>query len=96
MSTATKTISFEVRDVSGQKSHVVNDCPEDASVSEVIPALLALMSLPQNDLGGGPITHSLRRDSDGTLLHDGDVVGEVVQPGGTLTLQPSIDAGCGE
>lgn len=92
MSVATKTISFEVRDVSGQHSATVNDCPEDAAVSEVIPALLALMSLPQNDLSG-PISHSLRRDSDGALLHDADVVGEVVQPGGRLVLQPSVDAG---
>ena len=94
MSVATKTVSFEVRDISGQKTATVNDCPLNASVGEVIPALLALMSLPQNDMSG-PISHSLRRDSDGAILHDADVVGEVVQPGGKLVLQPSIDAGCG-
>jgi hypothetical protein len=92
MTVATKTMSFEVRDVSGQKSATVNDCPVDASVREVIPALLAQLSLPQNDLSG-PISHSLRRDSDGALLHDGDVVGEVVEPNSRLVLQPSIDAG---
>ena len=94
MSAASNTISFEVRDISGQKSATVNDCPLDASVREVIPALLALMSLPQNDLSG-PITHTLRRDSDGAILHDADVVGDVVQPGTRLVLQPSVEAGCG-
>jgi hypothetical protein len=52
------------------------------------------MSLPRNDLSG-PISHSLRRDSDGAILHDADVVGEVVEPGGRLVLQPSVDAGNG-
>jgi hypothetical protein len=94
MSVATSTLSFEVRDISGQKSHTVNDCPWDASIGEVIPALLDRMSLPRNDLSG-PISHSLRRDSDGAILHDADVVGEVVQPGGRLVLQPSVDAGGG-
>ncbi len=94
MSVATNTLSFEVRDISGQKSATVNDCPVDASISEVIPSLLALMDLPQND-SSGPISHSLRRDSDGAILHDADVVGEVIQPGGRLVLQPSVDAGCG-
>ncbi len=94
MSVATKTTSFEVRDVSGQRSATVQDCPVDASVGEIIPALLGLMNLPQNDLSG-PVSHSLRRDSDGALLHDGDVVGEVVSPGSRLVLQPSVDAGGG-
>lgn len=94
MSVAANTLSFEVRDISGQKSTTVNDCPPDASISEVIPALLGLMSLPQNDLSG-PITHSLRRDSDGAILHDSDTIGEVVKPGEHLVLQPSIDAGSG-
>ena len=93
MSVATRTMSFEVRDVSGQRSATVNDCPLDASVGEIIPELLSLMSLPANDLSGGPVSHSLRRDSDGAILHDGDVVGEVVQPGGRVVLQPSVDAG---
>ncbi|MGD0388428.1 MAG: hypothetical protein ABSC42_05675 [Tepidisphaeraceae bacterium] len=94
MSVATNTLSFEVRDISGQKSATVNDCPADACVSEVIPELLALMNLPQND-SSGPISHSLRRDSDGAILHDADVVGDVVQPGTRLVLQPSVEAGCG-
>ena len=72
----------------------MNDCPVDASISEVIPQLLALMSLPMNDLSG-PISHALRRDSDGAILHAADVVGDVVQPGERLVLQPSVEAGCG-
>jgi hypothetical protein len=92
MCVATKTMRFSVRDISGQRSATVDDCPEDASIGEIIPALLGLMSIPQHD-ESGPVSHSLRRDSDGAILHDSDVVGDVLEPGSRLVLQPSIDAG---
>lgn len=90
---ATKTVSFEVRDVSGQNATTVRGCPVDASVGEVVPSVLALMQLPPNDPEGNPVSHTLRRDRDGAILHEGDVVGNVIEQGERCVLQPSIDAG---
>jgi hypothetical protein len=88
-----KTVSFEVRDVSGQKAAAVKGCPVDASVGEVVPSLLAMMHLPPNDDEGNPVSHTLRRDRDGAILHEADVVGNVIEQGERCVLQPSIDAG---
>ena len=92
--TETKTISFfHVRDVSGQKATTVRACPADASVGEVVPSLLTMMQLPPNDDEGNPVSHTLRRDRDGAILLESDVVGDVIEPGEQCVLQPSIDAG---
>jgi hypothetical protein len=88
-----QTISFEVRDVSGQKSARVKACPVDASVGEVVPSLLEMMQLPPNDSEGNPVSHTLRRNRDGAVLLESDVVGRVIEQGEECVLQPSIDAG---
>lgn len=89
----TQTMSFQVRDVSGQKAATVKDCPTEASVGEVVQSLLSTMDLPPNDSEGNPVSHALRRDRDGAILHEGDVVGRVLEQGELCILQPSIDAG---
>jgi hypothetical protein len=81
--------------VSGQQTFAVDDCPEDVSVGELMPQLLEQMSLPRMDVSGNPLTHTLRRDSDGAVLNGSDVIGEVLQPGERVVVQPSIDAGSG-
>jgi len=92
--TATQSVSFQVRDVSGQKAATVKDCPPDASIGEVIPSVLAMLQLPPNDLSGQPISHALCRDRDGAILHDTDLVGDVLDPTNeVLILQPNVDAG---
>jgi hypothetical protein len=88
-------ISFKVRDVSGQRFATVRDCPADACIGEVVPNLLESMSLPRVDTDGNPLTHTLRRDSDGAMLNDGEIVGDVLQEGADVVLQPNIDAGAG-
>jgi hypothetical protein len=97
MSTATatpsRTLSFKVRDVSGQRSATVRDCPMDACIGELIPNLLESMALSRQDTDGNPLTHTLRRDSDGSVLNDGEIVGTVLEEGAEVVLQPNIDAG---
>ena len=87
------SVSFHVRDVSGQKATFVRECPFDASVGEVVPSVVALMELPPNDEDGNPLSHTLRRDRDGAMLYEADVVGDVIEQGEQCVLQPSIDAG---
>ena len=97
MSTATlerpSTLSFKVRDVSGQQSATVRDCPIDCCIGELIPNLLESMSLPRSDPDGNPLVHTLRRDSDGAMLNDGEIVGAVLEEGADVVIQPEINAG---
>ena len=88
-----KTLSFKVRDVSRQRSATVRDCPADACIGELIPNLLESMSLPRIDTDGNPLTHTLRRDSDGAVLNDSEIVGTVLEEGADVVLQPDINAG---
>jgi hypothetical protein len=92
---STATLSFHVRDLSGQKSATVDDCSAVASVSEVIPTLLDAMQIPRLDVSGNPLTHTLRRDSDGVILSGSDAIGSVLEPGESVVVQPSIEAGAG-
>lgn len=88
----TETVGFSVSTAAGS-TFDVDACPVDASVGEVIPSLLEKMALPLNDADGSPASYSIRRNRDGMILNDGDVIGNVIQQGETCVLQPSIDAG---
>ena len=88
-----RSVTFFVRDVSGQKATAVRECPFDASVGEVVPSVVALMEMPPRDPDGNPLSHVLRRDRDGAVLHEADVVGDVLEEDEQCVIQPSIDAG---
>ena len=90
---STATLSFDVRDVSGQKSARIDNCPADACVDELLPTLLESLSLPRSDVDGNPMTHTLRRDSDGSVLNGAQIVGDVLEEGAQVVVQPDINAG---
>jgi hypothetical protein len=93
METTSMGIGVEVSDVSGQKLVNVNNLPPDASVGEMIQGLLGRMHLPQNDTSGRPLTYHARHEREGRHLHASERVGDVLQTGDRVTLQPNIDAG---
>jgi len=86
-------IGLQVSDVSGQKLASVNQVPQDATVGELIQGLLAQMNLPQNDVGGRPLTYHARLEREGRHLHASERVGDALQTGDRVVLQPNIDAG---
>ncbi|HVS03949.1 MAG TPA: hypothetical protein VMT16_14380 [Thermoanaerobaculia bacterium] len=86
-------IDLEVGDVSGQKLCRVPAAPPEATVGELVHGLLAHMSLPENDPTGRPVTYHARLEREGRHLHATEVVGEALQAGDRLVLQPNIDAG---
>jgi len=91
--TTTNGVSVHVSDVTGQKVLNVPDVPADATVGELIQGLLAHMNLPPNDSGGGPLSYQARLEREGRHLHATERVGDALQTGDRLTLQPNIDAG---
>jgi len=88
--TEPRKVSFRVRDVTGQKSARIEDVMRGVTIGEILPSLLAQMSLPTMD-DSGPLTHALRRDSDGAILNDSDFVEELADT--DAVIQPSVNAG---
>lgn len=93
MITRQMELALEASDVSGQKLMSVTGLDADTTVGELVQGLLAGMSLPQNDVGGNPLTYHARLEREGRHLHAAERVGDVFQPGDRVVLQPNINAG---
>jgi hypothetical protein len=86
-------LGLQVSDVSGQKNFTVSDAPQDSTVGELIQGLLGEMELPQNDVSGRPLVYQALLEREGRHLHASERVGDALQQGDQLVLQPNIDAG---
>jgi len=86
-------VGLSVLDVSGQRKRNVSNVPEDATVGELVQGLLSQMNLPENDAGGRPLTYHARLEREGRHLLASERVGDALQSGDQLVLQPNIDAG---
>jgi hypothetical protein len=93
MSTVAETIELTVTDVSEQKTKIVRDVPTHASVRELVRGLLPSLRLPENDVGGRPVTYHARLEREGRHLHDTELVGEALESGDRVVLQPDVNAG---
>ena len=87
------TMTLEATDVSQQKSVMVSDIPDDATIGELVEGLLRDLSLPANDVEGRPLTYQALNESAGRHLRSDEKVTDAVQSGERIVLQPNIDAG---
>jgi hypothetical protein len=88
-------IELEIQDVSGQKVLSVANAPTANTVGELIREVLGHMNLPRNDAAGAPLTYQARVERTGINLHAAERIGDVLDKGDRLTLQPNVDAGGG-
>jgi len=88
-------IALDISDVTGQKTVHARDVPQDASVGELIEGVLAEMRLPRNDSAGRALTYHARLDREGRHLNGAERVGDSLESGDQVVLQPNIDAGSG-
>jgi hypothetical protein len=86
-------IDIEVSDVSEQKVAKVGNIPYESTVGELIQGLLSELDLPLNDSHQRPLTYHARLEREGRHLHASETVGEALQSGDRVVLQPNIDAG---
>jgi hypothetical protein len=86
-------IGLTVSDVSGQKVFRVPQAPPDATVGELVQSLLSQMNLPANDPNGQPLSYQARLEREGRHLNAAERVGDALETGDKLMLQPNIDAG---
>ncbi len=86
-------IALSVSDVSQQKMKRVTDVPPDLTVGEMVDALLDELRLPHTDSHGHVLSYHALLDREGRHVHGSERVGDALQPGDRLILQPNIDAG---
>jgi hypothetical protein len=91
----TPELALEISDVSGQKVFAVSNAPADGTVGELVHAMLGKMNLPKNDSSGAPLSYQARLEREGRHLNSSEKIGDALEVGDRLTLQPNIDAGLG-
>ena len=89
----TLEIPLEISDVSGQKIFSVANAPTGNTVGELVREMIGKMNLPRNDASGAPLTYQARSEREGRHLNASERIGDALQRGDRLTLQPNIDAG---
>ncbi len=89
----TLEIPLEISDVSGQKVFSVANAPTGNTVGELVREMIGKMNLPRNDASGAPLTYQARSEREGRHLNASERIGDALQRGDRLTLQPNIDAG---
>jgi hypothetical protein len=86
---------LDVSDVSGQKRLTVDELEREATIGQVIERLLSELDLAREDREGRAVTYHARLEREGRHLHASERVGDALQSGDRLVLQPNIDAGRG-
>jgi len=87
-----QTITITARDVSGQRKTTC-EISRGSSVNDLIDRLGDRMGLLREDSEGRPIAWHLRHDREGRALHRSEKVGEALQQGDEIRVQPEISAG---
>jgi len=80
-------------DISEQKQVEVHDVPSDAEVREVLDAIVRQMELPPNDVEGRPLLYQALLPREGRHLRGDEKIGDALQQGDRIVLQPNIEAG---
>ena len=84
---------LKVSDISGQKRAEIKNAPPDATVEELIEGLISDLSINRIDSEGRPLAFQVRLEREGRHLLGSERLGEALQSGDQLVLQPNIDAG---
>jgi hypothetical protein len=86
-------LALKVSDVSQQKMANVDGVQPDSTVGELVQGLLDELRLPQSDASGHPLSYYALLQREARHLHAAERVGDILEMGDQLTLQPNVDAG---
>ena len=87
-----ETISLQVEDMSGQREFRAREVPRDASWGETLQSIVAKMHLPKNNPTGTNVWRG-RLDRESRHLHASEIVGQALQEGDKVVLEPEVRAG---
>ena len=79
-------------DVTGQRSKLTR-APRNATVGEWIQTLIGELPLKRKDDSGQPRVYRAQLERNGRQLNPSELVGEVLEEGDHVVLQPNVDAG---
>ncbi len=80
-------------DVTRQRRHHLRGVRPDATVRDLVAELVDRLGLSRHSPSGAEYAFYARSDREGRYLLEREILGDVLQPGDTLTIQPSIVAG---
>jgi len=95
VATATQdTVGIRVSDATGQKVFRAPAIPADASVGQMLQALLQKMGLGRStDSSGRPVSFKVRLARQSRYLNSGERVGDCLRTDDEISLAPDIQAG---
>ncbi len=86
------TLTLHVQDMSGQREFVARGVSREATWGETMNSIVATMSLPRNTPSGETVW-SGRLEREGRHLHTSEIVGDSLETGDRIVLQPEVNAG---
>jgi hypothetical protein len=93
MSAQTATLELTVSDVSRQKVRYIENVPSETTAAEIVQSYLDDLGIPRNEPTGRSLTYRALLPREGRHLRPNEKIGESLQSGDWLVLQPNIDAG---
>ena len=85
-------LTVRASDVTGQRSKAAR-APRDATVGEWVKTLIGELRLKRKDAVGNPHVYRARLEREGRHLNASEIVGEALEEGDHVVLQPNVDAG---
>jgi hypothetical protein len=92
MGTTTR-LPLTAADATGLREDVVSDITPEMQVGEMLQRMIARLDLPPNDSSGQPVTYQARRERGARALNAAEFVGDVLEEGDRVFLEPDINAG---
>jgi hypothetical protein len=93
MSANSSTLELMVSDVTRQKVRSVENISTQATAGELVSAFIDDLNMPRNDPAGRSLTYRALHRREARHLRPDERLGDSVQSGDWLVLQPSIEAG---
>lgn len=93
MSNGAAMLDFVASDVSQQKVRNVEGVSPDTTAAELVQNLIDDLNLSRNDAEGRSLTYRAMLRREARHLHGTERVGDAVENGDWLVLQPNVDAG---
>jgi hypothetical protein len=86
-------LAISASDVSRQKVKALDHVEPQKTVGELVDEFLTQLNLPTQDPQGHPLTYHARLDRESRHVSASELVGDALETGDTLTIQPIIEAG---
>ena len=92
MADSSTTLDFTVSDVFKQRVRTVEDVSPEYTTAELVQELIDQLNMPKNDPMGRSYSYRARLQREARHLHPNERIGDAIESGDWLVLQPNVDA----